>query len=236
MANILEWPLDKNRIRSTPDDGMQCVWGGTYGWVRTHGAGTEKGKRYGSATTSSGAPNPNFVSAAKRTGHRAEIGTGAPVTPVPPGQGAEASDVHNWPHQGWDFVAPSGTPVYASADGQVKLAGTHAGEYGKWLLVQYGEWFVFYAHLNDNSIVSGGDSVALGQVIAKTGITGNAVLAHAHLHLELRDNGVVGIPPTTNPRNPFYMRKDPREAFGNPPFSEVIRVPPVQAQSAPQTP
>jgi murein DD-endopeptidase MepM/ murein hydrolase activator NlpD len=219
MANILEWPLDSNKIRSTQAEGMACPLGGTYGWVRSHGADTEKGKRYGSATTSSGTSNPNFVSVAKRSGHRAEIGTGAPVTPAVNHSFQTPHPPHNWPHQGWDFVAGVGVNVYASADGQVKLAGTHAGEYGKWLLVQYDEWFVFYAHLDDNSIVSGGESVVLGQVIAKTGITGNAVLAHAHLHLELRDNGVVGIPPTTNPRNPFHMRKDPREAFGDPPLT-----------------
>ena len=238
MTNILAWPLDENRIRSL-SDGMACKWGGTYGWVRSQLPGNgsvslDPGKKYCHTEST------NSVSLAKRKAHRAEIGQGNPMTPPPPRQSAlELGHEHNWPHQGWDLVASPGTRIYASADGQVKLAGTHGTSttgYGKWLLVQYGPWFVFYAHLSNNTVVAQDAHVVLGQHIATTGITGNATATYPHLHLELRDNGVIGIPPSEIPANPFSMRKDPSEVFGAPPFSIVPRAPLAQTESEPPSP
>lgn len=87
-------------------------------------------------------------------------------------------------HKGVDFTVPTGTNVHAMVDGEIvnanwgKSFGLHAVQ-----KVQGG--FVNYAHLS-SMIVKPGDKVVKGQLIGKSGATGN--VSGAHLHVEYRDN------------------------------------------------
>ena len=100
------------------------------------------------------------------------------------------------PHQGWDLYAPEGTPCYAIADGSI-VNITHHGDYGTvvTLYVPSAKIYAAYCHLSE-LYVKKGDTVRLGQAIAKTGTTGNATGMKGedqHLHFEIRTLAVVGL-------------------------------------------
>ena len=87
-------------------------------------------------------------------------------------------------HTGVDYAVPVGTDVHAVADGKI-TAANWGKAYGTQLVqVVNGGWFI-YAHLSA-TLVKAGDLVTAGQVIAKSGNTGNST--GPHLHTELRNN------------------------------------------------
>ena len=85
-------------------------------------------------------------------------------------------------HTGVDYAVPVGTDVHAVADGKVTSANWGQA-YGTQLVTSVnGGWFI-YAHLSA-TLVKPGDVVTAGQVIAKSGNSGNS--SGPHLHVELR--------------------------------------------------
>ncbi len=89
-------------------------------------------------------------------------------------------------HLGVDLRAASGTNVYAADGGKVTYAG-YMGSYGYLVKILHDNGdYTYYAHLSKIN-VSSGSRVYKGQVIAKSGATGN--VTGAHLHFELRKNG-----------------------------------------------
>jgi murein DD-endopeptidase MepM/ murein hydrolase activator NlpD len=87
-------------------------------------------------------------------------------------------------HTGVDYAVPVGTDVLAVADGKIENA-SWGKSYGTQLVQSVnGGWFI-YAHLS-STLVKAGDKVKAGQVIAKSGNTGNST--GPHLHVELRNN------------------------------------------------
>lgn len=94
-------------------------------------------------------------------------------------------------HSGIDIGAGYGVDITAAADGTVTLATTNGG-YGKCIVINHGSGITtLYAH-NSSLLVSVGDKVTRGQVIAKAGSTG--VSTGPHCHFEVRINGA-----TTDP-------------------------------------
>lgn len=95
-------------------------------------------------------------------------------------------------HYGIDLAAAIGTPVYASDAGRVVFAGTLSGisaSYGKLIILAHGaEYRTYYAHLSQ-ILVQTGDAVYAGQLIAKSGATGN--VTGPHLHFEIRYCGTL---------------------------------------------
>ncbi|MBI1183382.1 peptidoglycan DD-metalloendopeptidase family protein [bacterium] len=89
-------------------------------------------------------------------------------------------------HNGVDFSAPKGTPVYATADGTVIEADT-AKNYGIHIKIQNSDQYqTHFCHLNE-MLVKVGDRVTKGQIIAKVGNTGLSM--RPHLHYEVIENG-----------------------------------------------
>jgi murein DD-endopeptidase MepM/ murein hydrolase activator NlpD len=89
-------------------------------------------------------------------------------------------------HSGIDIAAPAGTPIVASAAGQVAFAGSMGG-YGLIVVVQHANGLsTAYAH-NSSIAVSGGQTVGQGQMIASVGCTGHCT--GDHVHFEVRVNG-----------------------------------------------
>lgn len=88
-------------------------------------------------------------------------------------------------HNGIDFKAHTGTPVYATADGAVEYAGLHkTSGFGKLIILQHALGFkTYYAHLSDIKIKSG-TFVNKGQLIGLSGNTGRST--GPHLHYEVR--------------------------------------------------
>lgn len=90
-------------------------------------------------------------------------------------------------HKGVDLAAPTGTPVYATADGIVGLARWGRG-YGLYIKIDHGaELETRYAHLS-RLAVAAGDRVEKGEVIGYVGSTGWST--GPHLHYEVRVDGV----------------------------------------------
>ncbi len=98
-------------------------------------------------------------------------------------------------HDGLDLEVPLGTLVFAPFDGIVVDPATlwnpwAPARYGRTVVIRSSEptsagYLVLLAHLSRQS-VSAGQAVHRGQVVGRTGRTGNAANAVPHLHLELR--------------------------------------------------
>lgn len=89
-------------------------------------------------------------------------------------------------HQGIDFAGREGSDVIAVASGVVVWSGERHG-YGQLVEVNHGNGYVTrYAH-NSSNLVSVGDTVKRGQVIARLGDTGRAT--GPNLHFEVLRNG-----------------------------------------------
>lgn len=90
-------------------------------------------------------------------------------------------------HQGMDFTAPKGTPVYASGDGIIGRADNRAAGYGKHIRIDHGFGYIsLYAHLSQYN-VKRRQKVKRGDVIGYVGSTGRSV--GPHLHYEIFKDG-----------------------------------------------
>ncbi|WP_425862539.1 peptidoglycan DD-metalloendopeptidase family protein [Arthrobacter sp. TWP1-1] len=105
--------------------------------------------------------------------------------PVPAGT-ADFNGTGYYDHTGIDFGAACGTPVYAPADGTVQLAGQTTVVWGGgnvlWIshgVVQGNALMTVFYH-NSSVLVSAGQSVKRGQLVAYSGSTGNSTGCHAH--------------------------------------------------------
>jgi murein DD-endopeptidase MepM/ murein hydrolase activator NlpD len=91
-------------------------------------------------------------------------------------------------HRGVDFAAPTGTPIYAAANGTVEFVG-HMRGYGRMIELRHkGDNETVYAHMS--AFARGlrkGQTVRQGQVIGFVGMTGSAT--GPHLHYEVRVQG-----------------------------------------------
>jgi murein DD-endopeptidase MepM/ murein hydrolase activator NlpD len=89
-------------------------------------------------------------------------------------------------HEGLDFSANAGAPIFAAAGGIVSAAETMP-DYGKIVIVSHGSGLeTRYAHTS-KILVKVGDRVEKGQVLALVGNTGRST--GPHLHYEIRLNG-----------------------------------------------
>lgn len=90
-------------------------------------------------------------------------------------------------HGGVDWPCPTGTAVHASDSGVVVIAKRLTYSYGQYILIDHGNGLsTLYAH-NSSLVVSVGDQVSKGQIIAYSGESGNAT--GPHVHFEVRLNG-----------------------------------------------
>ncbi|RQD76810.1 MAG: LysM peptidoglycan-binding domain-containing protein, partial [Halanaerobium sp. MSAO_Bac5] len=89
-------------------------------------------------------------------------------------------------HYGVDFAAPMGSPIRAASSGRVVFSGWSGG-YGKVIIIEHRKGLrTLYAH-NSQLLVSERQTVDRGQVIARSGNTGNST--GPHLHFEVQING-----------------------------------------------
>lgn len=90
-------------------------------------------------------------------------------------------------HGGIDFPVSTGSNIYAAASGTVILVKYLNYSYGYHVMVDHGNGLsTLYAH-NSQILVSVGQKVSAGEVIAKSGSTGNS--SGPHCHFEVRVNG-----------------------------------------------
>ncbi len=125
------------------------------------------------------------------------------------------------PHNGIDYAAPTGTPVYATGTGVVTEAGKKRLN-GNYVVLKHGATYqTKYLHLHKiDPKIKVGAKVVQGQRLGSVGMTGAAT--GPHLHYEFLVNGVHKNPKTVDlPRNeklkgeeliPFQRHAD--EVFG----------------------
>ncbi|WP_245937757.1 M23 family metallopeptidase [Williamsia limnetica] len=119
------------------------------------------------------------------------------VSPIAPGAYTFTSTYANrWGsfHGGIDMAAPLGTPIHAATDGEVIDAGPASG-YGNWVQIKSDDGTVtMYGHMASSGVlVTKGQKVTAGQIIALVGSEGFST--GPHLHFEVWKNGTMKIDP-----------------------------------------
>jgi murein DD-endopeptidase MepM/ murein hydrolase activator NlpD len=100
-------------------------------------------------------------------------------------------------HEGMDFTANTGTPVYATGDGVVASADNSKSGYGNHIEIKHGYGYLtLYGHLSKYKCHAG-QSVKRGDIIGYVGSTGRSEAPH--LHYEVHKDGKV-----VNPINFYY--------------------------------
>jgi murein DD-endopeptidase MepM/ murein hydrolase activator NlpD len=90
-------------------------------------------------------------------------------------------------HAGLDFAAPQGTPIYATANGTVTVAGNTGNGYGNHVVINHGYGYeTLYGHMVKVK-ARAGQQVKRGEVIGYVGSTGKST--GPHCHYEVHKNG-----------------------------------------------
>lgn len=90
-------------------------------------------------------------------------------------------------HAGIDFTAPTGTPIYATADGVIKSAEFNAGGYGNCVVINHGFGYeTLYGHMSKIGCRNG-QKIKRGDLIGYVGSTGKST--GPHVHYEVIKNG-----------------------------------------------
>ncbi len=100
-------------------------------------------------------------------------------------------------HQGMDFTAPTGSPIYATGDGVIERADAAASGYGNHVVIRHGFGYeTLYGHMSKYKCRVG-QHVKRGDVIGYVGSTGRS--QGPHCHYEVHKDGTV-----VNPLNFYY--------------------------------
>lgn len=90
-------------------------------------------------------------------------------------------------HAGLDFTAPTGTPIYATADGTIEKAEFNAGGYGNHVIIDHGYGYeTLYGHMVRIK-ARVGNKVKRGEIVGWVGSTGKST--GPHCHYEVHKNG-----------------------------------------------
>ena len=90
-------------------------------------------------------------------------------------------------HAGLDFAAPQGTPIYATANGTVTVAGNTGNGYGNHVVINHGYGYeTLYGHMVKVK-AKVGQQIKRGEVIGYVGSTGKST--GPHCHYEVHKNG-----------------------------------------------
>ena len=121
-------------------------------------------------------------------------------------------------HAGIDFAASIGTPIYATADGQVIEVSVRFSGYGKMVEIDHGfGYHTRYAHMHGFAVRQG-QQVKRGDLIGYVGNTGLSTAPH--LHYEVLLNGT-----HINPVHYFFNDLTPAE------YEKIIELASVENQS-----
>ncbi|MHC5614480.1 MAG: M23 family metallopeptidase [Nostoc sp.] len=130
-----------------------------------------------------------------------QLASDSPIgqTPIPasnliwPTQGFISQGFHKYKHEGIDIAGASGTPIVAAASGTVVKAGWDDWGLGNAITIKHLDGsLTVYGH-NRRLLVSKGQQVIQGQIIAEMGSTGNSTAPH--LHFEVHPNGRIAVDP-----------------------------------------
>jgi len=118
-------------------------------------------------------------------------------------------------HAGLDFSAPTGTPIHATADGEVQIAGFNTDGYGNKVVINHGYGFqTLYAHMV-RVIARVGQSIKRGEVIGYVGSTGKSTGPHLHYEVIKRGTKVDPVYYFYNDLTPAQFDRLLKEAAAN---------------------
>jgi murein DD-endopeptidase MepM/ murein hydrolase activator NlpD len=121
-------------------------------------------------------------------------------------------------HTGIDFAAAIGTPIYATADGNIDKLHVSFSGYGKMLEIDHGFGYrTRYAHMHGFAVRQG-QKVKRGDLIGYVGDTGLSTAPH--LHYEVFVNGI-----HANPVHYFFNDLNPAE------YEKIIELASIENQS-----
>lgn len=153
------------------------------------------------ATKMAAATPPQAARMAQATTNVAEEKPAAEPAAVKPSEATGALPTFRWPvrgkvitsygaktngksNDGINLAVPEGTPVKAAEDGVVAYSGNELKGYGNLVLVRHSNGYVTaYAHASE-LLVKRGDTIKRGQIIAKSGQSGE--VGSPQLHFEIR--------------------------------------------------
>lgn len=96
-------------------------------------------------------------------------------------------------HNGVDLAAPTGTPIYATADGMVSKAERFSS-YGNYVSIEHGAQLqTRYAHMS-SIVARAGQRVKKGELIGYVGSTGRSTGPHLHYEVRVAGEAVNPIP------------------------------------------
>ena len=99
-------------------------------------------------------------------------------------------------HDGHDFSARTGTPVYATADGRVRISKYYS-TFGNYIEIDHGSGYkTIFGHLSKRK-VKAGEKVIRGQKIGEVGNTGRSTAPHLHYEIQFNKH-------SKNPKD-FYF-------------------------------
>ena len=151
--------------------------------TRVAAAGPQQSARLAQAS-----PTAEDVAAAEAPAAKAGESTGALPTFRWPVRGkvitTYGAKTNGKSNDGINLAVPEGTPVKAAEDGVVAYSGNELKGYGNLVLVRHSNGYVTaYAHASE-LLVKRGDTIKRGQVIAKSGQSGE--VGSPQLHFEIR--------------------------------------------------
>jgi len=151
--------------------------------TRVAAAGPQQSARLAQAS-----PTAEDVAAAETPAAKAGESTGALPTFRWPVRGkvitTYGAKTNGKSNDGINLAVPEGTPVKAAEDGVVAYSGNELKGYGNLVLVRHSNGYVTaYAHASE-LLVKRGDTIKRGQVIAKSGQSGE--VGSPQLHFEIR--------------------------------------------------
>jgi murein DD-endopeptidase MepM/ murein hydrolase activator NlpD len=153
------------------------------------------------ATKMVAAAQPQSARLVQPTANVQEPAAAAEAPAVRPSEATGALPTFRWPvrgkvitsygaktngksNDGINVAVPEGTPVKAAEDGVVAYSGNELKGYGNLVLVRHSNGYVTaYAHASE-LLVKRGDTIKRGQVIAKSGQSGE--VGSPQLHFEIR--------------------------------------------------
>ena len=121
-------------------------------------------------------------------------------------------------HNGVDFSAPKGTPIYSTGDGVIKHVRTTFGGFGKHIYIDHGFGHItLYGHM-DSFNVKEGQRVKRGEVIGFVGNSGKSTAPHVHYEVHVNGKKV-------DPVQYFFQDLTPSE------YEEILRLASLENQS-----
>jgi murein DD-endopeptidase MepM/ murein hydrolase activator NlpD len=108
------------------------------------------------------------------------------------GFGMRIDPVYGTPkmHKGLDFTAPQGTPIYATGDGKVEMAGFDESGYGNHVIINNGYGYeTLFGHMSRVK-VRAGEVIKRGEVIGWVGSTGKSTGPHCHYEVHINGREV----------------------------------------------